>query len=62
MAISVCKDCTERTVGCHATCKAYIEERKAFQERKEVVNKNRRASGAIASYFKTQIRESRKRG
>lgn len=27
-----CKGCQERTIGCHATCKNYIEEKEARQE------------------------------
>lgn len=32
-----CKDCTSRHVGCHATCKEYIEEKRKRDERNEKI-------------------------
>lgn len=32
-SISVCKDCPDRKIGCHATCQKYIEQ--SEQNRKE---------------------------
>lgn len=33
-----CKDCTKRTIGCHAECKEYLE----FQKENERIKKNRK--------------------
>lgn len=42
MKITVCKDCVRRHVGCHTTCKEYIEEKSKFEERKKLIqNENR---------------------
>lgn len=31
---SVCKDCKERTVGCHSTCERYIKVKTQYEEEK----------------------------
>ena len=36
-----CKDCTERTLGCHSTCKQYAAFIAENEERKNVIYKNR---------------------
>lgn len=33
--IKCCKNCQDRVVGCHATCKKYIEEKKAVEIQKK---------------------------
>lgn len=38
-----CKDCTERTVGCHGSCETYINERKEFDRIKAELNKTNEA-------------------
>lgn len=38
-----CKDCTERTVGCHSSCETYINERKEFDRLKAELNKTNEA-------------------
>ena len=35
MKIKCCYECTERALGCHATCEKYIAERKALDEEKQ---------------------------
>ena len=35
--IEVCKDCTEREIGCHATCKKYIDAKKEWEETKKKI-------------------------
>lgn len=43
--IAPCKDCSDRCVGCHATCNKYIEWKTREQERKtatEELNKTQR--------------------
>lgn len=32
-----CKKCTERHVGCHIDCEAYLEQRKEFEKYKKEV-------------------------
>lgn len=36
-----CQECTERKLGCHSTCSAYIEWKKNDEERKDRIRKNR---------------------
>ena len=36
-----CKGCQERTIGCHATCKEYIEETEVRQEELQRISKIR---------------------
>lgn len=32
MKITCCKDCTDRQIGCHATCERYLEQKKRNEE------------------------------
>ena len=41
---AVCRDCELRTVGCHATCKAYIEAREAYTDAVKEINKKKYAA------------------
>ena len=34
-AVGVCKDCSDREIGCHATCKKYIEAKKEWDEERK---------------------------
>ena len=36
-----CKDCAERTMGCHGTCARYAEYREAFDAQKKEIKKHR---------------------
>lgn len=36
--ISKCKDCEDRTLGCHSICKDYLEYKKSISK----INKNRK--------------------
>ena len=48
MRISVCKDCTDRKVGCHSTCERYIQDKARHDQlRKEI-----RISKELACYEK----------
>jgi len=40
--ITCCKDCTERVVGCHATCEKYKAEKQANEEEREKRRKEKR--------------------
>lgn len=42
MGIKCCKDCTERYIGCHGTCKKYLDEVKAENEKKERLRKQKK--------------------
>lgn len=59
--IPPCKGCTERTVECHSTCKAYTEWVKAHNTERELVNKKRNTEGMITEYSVDKV-EKRKRG
>lgn len=39
--IICCKDCKERHVGCHSSCKKYAEEKQAYERFKEEERKRR---------------------
>lgn len=36
--IKCCENCTERYVGCHATCEEYIRQKNEFEEKKQKAN------------------------
>lgn len=43
--IKCCKDCTDRTVGCHSVCPKYLEEKRiheeALEEKRHRLNNDR---------------------
>ena len=39
--IKCCKDCTKRHAACHSTCSDYKREKKAWDERKEKIEKSK---------------------
>lgn len=43
-----CKDCTKRTVGCHASCPDYIQ----YRERLETIKKKKRKEDEFCAYKK----------
>lgn len=34
-----CKDCADRTVGCHSTCKKYLSVKSAYKTETSIINK-----------------------
>lgn len=37
-AMSPCKDCTDRCIGCHSTCGDYAEYKKKLEENRKKIN------------------------
>ena len=56
-----CKDCVDREIGCHSTCKAYTEWVKAHNTERELVNKKRNTEGMLTDYSLRGV-EKRKKG
>ncbi len=52
MSIKCCKDCVppQRHVGCHSTCKEYLEEKAEFEKLKEWERKSRYPLPTIYDY------------
>lgn len=50
MAIKCCKDCDDRSVGCHSTCARYIEEKEIHQKKKAEIDKNNRVNDEYIQY------------
>lgn len=60
-SISVCKDCPDRQIGCHATCDRYIEESEQNRKKREENQKQKDAHSAqldrkISSVLRMQRR------
>lgn len=53
-----CKECTERHVGCHATCEGY----QAFVKECERVREERRKRNEEIHFQKQSIRKNKKKG
>lgn len=47
MAIYSCKDCTERKLGCHATCEKYIKDKMEHDKLKELIKKEEDVDNCI---------------
>ena len=45
--ITCCYNCTDRVVGCHGTCKKYIDERAKYDETKARKNKDIAINGCL---------------
>lgn len=42
---SVCKDCEDRKVGCHSTCRKYIEQSEQYKKENAEIYKQRSIDG-----------------
>lgn len=58
---AVCRDCELRTVGCHATCKAYIEARDAYSDAVKEIKKKKYATFDADQLKKETVQAIRKR-
>lgn len=51
MAITCCKNCNDRKLGCHSSCKKYIEEKKNTELDKQNIRRERESF--LKSYYKS---------
>lgn len=51
MLITPCKDCTDRSVGCHCNCKRYIEWKNEIAKVKDNIAKERDLDYGINENF-----------
>lgn len=56
--MSVCRYCEKRHIGCHSTCKEYIEESKS----REAVREDRRIRVSLREYSRETHRRLTKKG
>lgn len=56
--MSVCRYCEKRHIGCHSTCKEYIEESK----NREAEREDRRARVSLREYSRETHRRLTKKG
>lgn len=56
--MSVCRYCEKRHIGCHSTCKEYIEESKI----REAVRKDERTRVSLREYSRETHRRLTKKG
>lgn len=58
--IRSCKDCTERTIGCHANCEKYLAEKAAAEEermrRRTEIDRELAQVGRLVASFKRMRR------
>lgn len=57
---SVCKDCTERAVGCHGSCERYKDAKAAYDAKVEQKWENIRNEVTIGRYIKQSVARNRK--
>ena len=57
---ATCKDCTERFLGCHSTCKQYANFMAENEERKNEIYKRRKEEGYFLSQKEKYIRRMRR--
>lgn len=59
--IPPCKDCCDRTVGCHPICQRYLEWKRKDELFKEEMRKCGRAESDIADYLRISRHKNIKR-
>lgn len=47
MKITCCKDCLDRSVGCHAECEIYIKEKAEYDEQKAQILAKKKEDNAV---------------
>ncbi|MBO5389409.1 MAG: hypothetical protein J6A59_15000 [Lachnospiraceae bacterium] len=60
MAVAPCKDCGDREVGCHSTCKKYIDFKKENEKQKELINKEKQKVQNHMGFVIQQIRSTKR--
>lgn len=45
-----CKDCQDRTIGCHSTCEKYISQREAHDEELKRIYENKQTDVMMSNY------------
>lgn len=59
---SPCKDCTDRVIGCHATCEKYIEVIREHEERKQAIAKSKEQDEICSGFRRTQLDKAKRSG
>lgn len=60
--VTCCHDCQEREVGCHSTCKKYIEENEQYlKERDRIKNEKYKESAILGAIIDSKRRVMRHR-
>ena len=54
-------DCTKRCVGCHSSCKEYIEAKKERDEKNAAIRAKRIAEKSVNDYVSKRISETTKK-
>lgn len=56
-----CKDCTERAVGCHSTCKKYLEQKECYDQAREKRNEEVNQAALLYEHKQQAMENMRKR-
>jgi hypothetical protein len=56
-----CKDCKERHVGCHSTCKRHHDKCERERLKKEAILKARRAEWVVDDYIIKRVDRTKKK-
>lgn len=58
-----CKNCMSRMVGCHSTCKLYINEKAAYEDAcKNVVDQLRKEMDAVEVKIENSLKTIKRKG
>lgn len=53
--IRTCKNCTNRHVGCHSTCKAYKLEKQEYDEEQAKIRKDKASYNEYRGYMNARM-------
>lgn len=56
-----CKDCTERTVGCHSTCEKYLSVKNVYKAETSMINKAKAEQDNFDDYKVRAVTATKKR-
>ena len=63
MVIKCCKDCNDRVLGCHSTCKTYLDAKAEFEKAKEERRRQRKIDNDATEFFISKAyKEKRRKG
>ena len=59
--INVCKDCTDRHLGCHSDCKKYLSSKEKYESNKAEIRRQKALNSQYDGFMKEQsIRRERR--
>lgn len=56
-----CKDCVDRSVGCHSTCRKYLDAKAEYEAKKNEMIENQRVDKLMDSVWADAVKKAKKK-